>query len=162
MPIDLFKSSSALTNDSIVLITLFVLFATYGLYFGKGRIISLLLAFYPAAFLFQNFPYTSKLLFLHGAQPEAFNKFLIFLLFLVPLDIIIGRFIFSESGYGGSFHFVRVAGLALIGVILTLVMIYSVVNLDAFYNFSPTLDSLFVPTNIFWWLIGPFFLMLFM
>ncbi len=50
---------------------------------GKSRIISLILAFYPARLLFENFPFMSKLLVLDGPNLLLLNKVLIFLLFLV-------------------------------------------------------------------------------
>jgi hypothetical protein len=153
------KTGSATTNDIIVLVTLFVLFATYALYFGKGRIISFILAFYPAVFLYEEFPYMAKFMLLHGTQLIVLNKIIIFLIFLISLGIMINRFIFSESGYGGSLHLARVAGFALIGVVLTLVFTYSVVSLDVFYTFSPMVSNLFVPANIFWWTLGPLLLM---
>ncbi len=159
---DFFKSGSALTNDIIVLGTLFILFATYALYFGKSRIVSLILAFYPAVFLYEQFPYASKLMFLHGDQPILLNKILVFLIFLIPLNIIIGRFVFAESGYGGSFHFLRVAGLALAGTMLALVFTYSVIDLSLFYSFSPTISALFVSAYIFWWMLAPLVLMFFL
>ncbi len=153
--------ASVLTNDILVVVTLFVLFFAAGLYFGKGRLLSLVISFYPALFLYKLFPYAEKLTVLSGPQFLVLNKIGIFLLFLIPFDIIVSRFIFSESGYGGSLHIMRVAGLSLAMTVLLLVFSYSTVSLDVFYNFSSTIDTLFVSGNIFWWMLAPFLILFF-
>lgn len=151
-----FKTSSALTTDIFVLLTLFLIFFLYGWYFGKARIISFLLAFYPAVFFYKMFPFEKEFIVLHGDKLVVFNYVLIFLLFLIPLSIMIGRYIFSDSGFGGSTHYVRIGGFSLAAVILVLIFSYSIINLDIFYNFSPTIDAFFSPDiKLFWWNLAP-------
>lgn len=158
----IFKAAPSLTTDLIMLAVLFVLFALYTLYFGKNRIVAFILAFYPAAFFYEHFPFAAKLMVLSGPNLVVLNKVLIFLVFLVPLNIIISRYIFAESGYDGSSHYLRTAGFALAAVVLVLLFTYSIVSLDVFYNFSATIDKLFATGNMFWWSIAPLGLMLFL
>lgn len=143
------------SGDVVILITIFAIFLVYALYFGKNRIISLLLAFYPAELLYKSFPFLDKLLFLKGDSLLLLNKVLIFLVFLVLLDIMIGRYVFHDSGYGSS-HYMRMAGYALAMVIVVLLFSYSIINLDTVHNFSPSIDALFTGADrIFWWHLAP-------
>lgn len=151
-----FKTSGVLTTDIFVLLALFLIFFLYGWYLGKARLVSLILAFYPAIFLYKIFPFANNLMVLHGAELIVLNKVLIFLLFLIPLDIMISRYIFADSGLGGSSHFFRIAGFSIALVILIVLLSYTIISLDIFYNFSPTIDKLFFPeSKIFWWNLAP-------
>ena len=138
------------TVDLLVLGGLFLLFFAYAMYFGKDRIISLILAFYPAQLLYKIFPFLDKLLVLKGGLWLVVNRIFIFLLFLIPINIIIARYVFSDSGYGSQKIF-RVAGFSLVGVILVLIFNYSVINFGPIYNFSESIGSLFSPDKIFYW-----------
>ncbi len=154
-----FKTTGSFSSDLILLAVLFFLFFAVGMYFGKSRLVSLILAFYPARFLYENFPLMSHFLVLHGPQLVVINKILIFLFFFVLVDIMISRYIFSES-IGSSSHFVQVGALALSATVLLLVFSYSIISLDIFYNFSVSIDKLFVVTNLFWWTLAPLLLLL--
>src|SRR3989338_5836616 len=105
--------------DMAVLVVLFIFFS-YTLFFGRKMMISLILAFYPATLLYKTFPFIQKLLVVSGDKFLIINKIVIFLVFLVPLFIIISRYISSESSYTGSSHIIRTVGLAIVGVILIL------------------------------------------
>jgi hypothetical protein len=143
------------SGDVIFLVTLFVVFFVYALYFGKNSIISVILAFYPAQFFYANFPFMNSLLVLKGDWPLLLNKVLIFLIFWVLLYILINRYVFHDSGYGGE-HYVRMACYAIAMVIVVLIFSYSVVNLDAIHNFSPAIDALFAGADhIFLWNLAP-------
>lgn len=156
-----FKTSGSLTTDIAVLFLVFIFFFVYALYFGKHRIISFLLAFYPAIFLYNQFPFIKSLTVLDG-KLLLLNQVAIFLLFLIPLDIIIGKYIFSDS-MGGGGHYFRIAGYALGGVIMVLLFSYTVISLDAVYNFSSQIDAVFTPhSKTFWWSLAPIGLLFFL
>ncbi len=157
------KTSGPLTIDIIVLVLIFIIFLFYGIYFGRNRLISLVLAFYPAMFLYNLFPYLAKLIILHGDTLILLNKVIIFLIFLILFDIIISRFIFADSG-GGSGHYLRLAGCSLALVILIVSFSYSIISLDSVYNFSPKIDALFTAsgTSVFWWDLAPLGLLFFL
>ena len=144
-----------LGSDIIILLVLFFLFFCYALYFGKNTIIATILAFYPAQYFYQNFPFLNSFLILKGDQLLLLNKVLVFLIFLVPLTILIGKYVFQDSGYGSA-HYLRCAGYALAMIILVLLFSYSIVSLDSIHSFSPTISTLFVGADrIFWWHLGP-------
>jgi hypothetical protein len=154
--------SGGISTDITVLVVLFIILFAFAMYFGKSSLISIILSFYPAVYFYQHFPYAEKLIFLHGDSLIIVNKIAIFLLFLIPLNIVIGRYIFSESTEGAT-HYFRTAGYALAGVIMFLIFYYGVISLASFYAFSPILNSLFEsPSHLFWLSLAPVLIMLFL
>ena len=151
-----------LKGDMLFFVVGFILFLVFALYAGKGRVISVILAYYPASILFNTLPFINKLMVLQGNM-LVLNKIAIFLIFLVPLSIIINSYIFSESMHSGAQHLLRTAGLALILLVLTVAFSYSVVNYDAFHNFTSSTDALFNPASkVFYWNFGIFALLAFL
>lgn len=151
----LFEHTSAFSADLLVIVAVFFLFFFYALLFGKGRLVSLIIAFYPAAFAFEHFPFLNNLIVLHGAQLIVVNKAIIFILFLVLCNILVSRYMFMESE-GSSFQFLRTAIYALAAVALCLVFSHALVPTESVYHLSPTFENLFsTPTKLFWWIIGP-------
>ena len=144
-----------LPGDILFFVVMFIICGVFAIYFGRGRMVSVILAFYLAGILYSSFPFMNKLLVLQGEKLLLFNKLGIFLLFLVPISLILYRYLFSESEYSGSSHLIRTAGLALIGVIIVVMTSYTVLSYDALHNFSPSIDALFMPTaRIFYWNTG--------
>lgn len=150
-----FFSSPSLTTDITVIAVLFLLFSAYAWYAGRSRIISLILAYYPAVFFYTSFPYMDKVLILQGDALLLANKIIIFVIFLIVFDIIISRYIFSESGYGGG-HAFRTMGFSLAAVIVVLVFVHSIVDIGDIYTFSPVIENLFETADrIFLWNLAP-------
>ncbi len=151
-----------LKGDMLFFVVGFIMFLIIALYAGKGRVISFILAYYPASILFSTLPFINKLLVLQDKM-LVLNKIAVFLIFLVPLSIIINSYIFSESMHSGVQHLFRTSGLALIMLILVVVFSYSVVNYDSLHNFTTSTDALFTPlSRIFYWNIGIFALLAFL
>lgn len=151
-----------LSSDIVILVLLFVFFFIYALYLGKGAIISLILAFYPAQFFYERFPFVDSAMLLKGDSLILLNKVGIFLLFLVPLTILFGRYVFHDSGYG-SMHYARMAGYALLCVVIVLIFSYSIISLDSIHNFSSQIDTLFTGSDrIFYWNIAPIAILFFL
>jgi|GEM_PF-2988637 len=152
------KIGSIVTSDILVLAVIFIIFFAYAL-FSKDRIISFILAFYPAAYLFKLFPYVNTLVVLSGDRAILINKIVIFLIFLIPTSIVVNRYIFSESFHRSTGMF-RSGGYALAFVIEILIFYYSILSLAAIYAFSPAISSLFsTPDRIFWWSLAPLLIM---
>ena len=148
------KIGGILSSDFIILATVFVVFFIYALYFGKNRIISFIISFYPAVFLYKIFPFGSKLIILQGDKLIALNKIIIFFIFFLPLNIIINRYI-TGSG-NANFHPLRLIGFAVAGLALTLIFSYSIIDLSLFYHFSTPIEDLFSgATRIFLWNLLP-------
>ena len=157
------KSGGPLYSDVALLLVVLLILFFYAMYFGRNRIVSFILAFYPASFLYSIFPFSEKLTILHGDIPLLFNKIGIFLIFFLPLNIIINRYIFAESDYSGNSHMFRTFGLALASLILLVLFSYTIINLNILHNFSETIDVLFVGTvRIFWWNVAPLAIMAFL
>ncbi len=153
---------SFLSGDLLFLLVAFILLLIFSLYGGRGRMISLILAYYPASLLFGTLPFIEKLLILQDKMLVV-NKIAIFLIFLVPISIVINSYIFSESMYSGSAHFIRVGGLALLALILLVSFSYTTVNYDVFHNFGDSVDVLFNPlSRAFYWNTAIFVALAFM
>ncbi len=149
------KFSSAFSmfsgDVSFILTALFVLWA-FTLYFGRGKIISFILSFYPATFLYNNFPFTTKILSESTGNTLLLKQLGIFLIFFIPLNIIINRYIFSESEYRASSNLLRSGGLAVSALILVMIFSYITVDLSSFHDFSPKIDDIFTSGDrIFYW-----------
>ena len=150
-----------LTGDMLFFVTSFIIFLVFTLYAGKGRVISLILAYYPASILFSTLPFLNKLLVLQDKM-LVLNKIAVFMIFLIPLSIIINSYVLSESIHTGAQHLFRTAVLALILLSLVVIFSYSVVNYDVFHNFTSSTDVLFSPTSkIFYWNIAIFAILAF-
>lgn len=148
---------SFLSGDILFFVVTFILFFVFTLYAGRGRMISFILAFYPASILYKSLPFLDELIFFHTNGLPTINKMVIFLILLVPISIIINRYVFSESEYSGSSHMIRTAGLALVATVLLVIFSYTVVNFDILHNFSYSVDVLFTPeSRIFYWNFGIF------
>lgn len=155
-----FKTSGSFTTDFVILVVIFLIFFFYGMFFDKRRLISLILAFYPARFLYEHFPFMSRTIVLHGSQLIVLNKTFIFLIFLILIDIIISRYIFSES-VASSMQYLRLGGFSIALTILFLIFYYTVLDISIFYNFSSSIDALFATTPyLFWWNLAPLALLL--
>lgn len=153
---------SGLTADLIVVGITLLIFFLISLYFGKAKLISLILAYYPAVLLYNSFPYLQSILFAKGESLLILNKLVVFLIILILLSIAIGRFIFSESGYGGS-HVVRHIGFSVAATVLFFVFIHSIITINFIYKFSPSIEVLFgTADKIFWWLLFPLILIFFL
>lgn len=134
----------------------FLIFFAYVMYFGRGMLVSFLIAFYPATILYKSFPFLDKLTVLSGDKLILLNKIGIFLLFLIPLTIIIDRYILSLSDYMAPTVILRNIGLALSAVVLIVLFSYSTLNYDLLHDFSPKIDSLFTSNHsTFYWSLAP-------
>ncbi len=139
------------SSDVLLLVSLCIIVFAGTMYFGRGRMVTFVIAFFPAALLYKTFPYLDKLVFLEGDKSVAMNKLLIFLVILIFFNIVIGRFVFSSGDYVGSGGIFKNGLLTISVVFLLLVMTYDVVNLDALHDFSERIDQFFIPsTKIFY------------
>lgn len=144
--------SGPLSVDLVILASIFIILYGYSIYAGRNRLLAFIISFYPATLLFNTFPLMNKVLILQGDKFLTLNKLAIFLLFFIPINIIINRFIFTGSDYSGFTGLVRGAGLSLSALIMVLLFSYSTLNLDVFHNFSPQIDTIFAhSSSIFYW-----------
>ena len=153
------KVTSALSGDLVFLLVLFVVLFICTLYFGKNRMASIVLAFYPTTFLYNSFPFINKFIVLSGDRGVIINKILIFLVFFVLVSVAINKYV---ALYNESSNAFRKGLLAFAVLILILVFSYTTVSLDLFHDFSTSIDALFGSTNmIFWWSLAPLVILAF-
>jgi hypothetical protein len=154
------KLTALLSGDVAFLGLILVIFFGYAMYFGRGRIISLILSFYPATILYKAFPFMDKLT-MESSQALVLGKLGLFILFLIPINIVIGKYIFSESFYSGGANIFRNFGLSAIIVILIILLSYSTISFNVIHDFSPAMDAIFAGTDrVFWWNLAPILLLM--
>ena len=158
--------ANSFSSDVLVLVVAFIIFFAFSVYFGRNRTVSLVFAYYPAVLLYKSFPYLDKLIFAHGDQLVTLNKIIVFLVFFVPLYIIISRFIFIESlhlsrpNFMHNIHLVRNLGLSMVCLSIFVLFSYTVISLNAFHHFSPLIDNLFsTPIRSFYLNLVPLILL---
>ncbi len=148
--------SGSITSDAIFLGVIFIILIGASYYFGRGFIVSLVISFYPASLLFKLFPFTEKLLFVTGEKMLVLNNIAIFMLFLIPITVIVNRFVFTASDYSGGENILRLAGLSLAFLVIIVLFSYNTVNYDTFHNYSSQIDAIFDPSSReFYWLLAP-------
>jgi hypothetical protein len=146
-----------LSSDMTFLLGVFILFFVCAAYFGRANIVSYILAFFPASFLFNTLPFLNSLIVLKGDNLILINKLVIFLVFLLPLTVIISRFIFSASEFSGTMNLLKSLGFASSAFIIFMIFCNTTINIDLFHNFGPQIDTLFETTSrIFYWTLAAF------
>lgn len=143
------KITSSLSGDVLFLVVAFIVVFLFVVYFSKSKIISAILAFYPATFLYNQVPFFDKLVFLSGDTGVVLNKLGIFLILFVLISVIINK---HTSSYDDSSGFIGKIGLTVCILILFMVFSYAVIDLNVFHNFSEHIDTLFVGLGrVFGW-----------
>ena len=146
--------------DVVFLVVCAALLFVFTLYFGKGRMVSIILAYYPSKLIFDSLPFLQKLIVLHGDKLIVLNKIIVFVIIIAIISIIIERFILIDSFSGGATSILKTIGLAIAGLILILVFSYGTVSFDVLFNFSAQIDALFSPnTYLFYWNLVPIILL---
>lgn len=157
------KLSSFLSGDIIFLLAIFLLLFVLSMYFGKGRFASVILAFYPATILFKSFPFMTNLMVMTGDKGILFNKIVIFLIFLIPVYLVINKYVSHYGEYGTGEGALRSGGYAAALLILIVTFSYTTVNFDLIHNFGSQIDAIFEGAGrIFWWNIAPLALLAFL
>ncbi len=147
--------SKLFSGDLAFIVLVFVIFFIYAIYFGKGRVVSLVLSYYPATVLYRSIPFPAKLIFLQGEKLILLNKVGIFLILLISLNIILHKYIFI-GGDGGSGSFLASAGFALAVLILVLLFSFTTISLAPIHSFSGSVDVLFADDlRVFLWNLAP-------
>ncbi|MSU45036.1 MAG: hypothetical protein EXS47_00165 [Candidatus Zambryskibacteria bacterium] len=154
------KISQFLTGDIIFLLALFAVLFVLTMYLGKGRLVSVILAFYAATILYKSFPYMEKLLVATGEKPLLFNKLGVFLVFLVLIYLAINKFISHYAEYGPGEGALRTGGFVLAMLIVLIVFSYTTISLDPLHNFGSQIDAIFgTEARLFWWSLAPLVLL---
>lgn len=157
------KLSSFLTGDIIFLLAVFTVLFVLTMYLGKGRLVSVILAFYPATLLYKSLPFLNKLIMAKGDQGVLFNKLIVFVVILALIYLAINKFISHYAEYGPGEGALRTGGFVLAFLIILVVFSYTTVNLDLIHNFGSQIDAIFgSEARLFWWNIAPLALLSFL
>ncbi len=119
------------------------------------RLISLVLSLYVAAFIYTNAFFIERLTIAQGSGQLFWNKLAIFLIILLPIHILINKFVvvYKSRGGGGPF---RTILLAAVFICLSMAMLYHVIPLDSIYDLPTYIDKYFASETMFTvWLIVP-------
>lgn len=153
------KITSSLSGDVLFLLVAFVVIFLAVAYFSKSRTISVILAFYPAIFLYNQIPFFNKLIVLSGDTGILLNKLGIFLVLFVLLSVVINK---HTSSYDDSSGFIGKIGLSLCILVLLMVFSYTTIDLSLFHDFSDSIDTLFMGLGrVFGWGLLPFVILMF-
>ncbi len=129
---------------------IFALAFLYAFIRGKERIISAILAFYPAFLLFSFFPYWSAKIF----EKQGIHMFVaylgVFLLFYIPSHLIFSRCIESYYSSSSIGKIIQIILLSASFTVLTSVLLVRFLPLS--YTISV---GGFIGTNVFWFLVAP-------
>ena len=151
------QSVLSASSDAVVIGGMFAVATAYGLFFGKGRIVSLILALYPTALIFELIPYFKDILgTVSGTSSDVLVKAVIFVIILLPLHFVISHFIFTDFSFSRIRKTFEAGILGLSALVLLIAFSYRVIDISELYNFSSGVDTLFASANFFWWLLAPF------
>ena len=160
---DITQSVLSFSSDAVIILTLIGLGAAYAFIMGKRPAISLILSYYPAAFIFRYLPFFKQYTASNPANAgQALVQAGIFLLILIPIHFILNQVISAESSFSRIRKIIESLILGGISASLAILTSYQVVNLKSLYNFAGGVDALFSSTYLFYWLILPFVVLFFM
>ncbi len=147
---------SGVTLDVIVLAIVLVVFASIGFYFGRGKLIALVLAFYPAVLLYEAFPYVEKFTFWRGSVGQVgLSHLLIFFILFIVCYLVIHSVYHDDITISGGERMMQIGVLSLSLLIVGMVLTHIVIPITGVYDFTPTVAGLFRNNLYFWWLIAP-------
>lgn len=147
----------SLSSNVMLVIILFAIFFLFALYFGKDKIVSLIISFYPAAFLVSNFPYFSTFI---APKATAFQivviKSAIFAVFFAASFYFIQKHLMLHFPYSKVSRMIQAAILSILAVALSHVFMRTVVPFTGVYKFTGSIAYIISTKEfIFWWLLAP-------
>jgi len=120
------------------------------------KISSLIISIYITALLYANVFFLKELAIFQETGQLFWNNLAIFLIILIPVYLLINRYIstpYSRRGAMRGFRTLFVA-FALVGLVLTI--FYHIIPLESIYNLPPQIDQFFASETAFTiWLIVP-------
>ncbi|HEY4517266.1 MAG TPA: hypothetical protein VJI74_00020 [Candidatus Paceibacterota bacterium] len=147
----------SISADILIIGTLFVILLALAWWLGIGRFSALILSLYLGLVLYLNFPFTNQLLFLTAtSQDTFFSYFFVFAVFSIFGFWVLRRYGALGSSLATAPGAIEYFALAATTTGLLLAIGYRAFPLDLLYNFSPNIDRLFAPPELFfWWLLAP-------
>jgi hypothetical protein len=126
----------------------------YGLVSGRSRLISVLIATYTAAFLFENFILLNSLIETRGVWEAFLIRIASFLVILVLTSFIISKFIVFGDGGGKVWWKIFVLSFLQAGLVVSIILNF--MPTEGVVEFSPLVEKVFAGDSaLFWWLLAP-------
>ena len=141
-----------IAGDFLIVILLLAVLFLFAWYVGRGPFVGVLLALYTAYAVYSIFPFMSYL----PSGPPATSTLAhigLYAVLTIIFYIILRRVVVSDFLYIGVFGLVV---LSLLGAGFIIAVLYHTFSITTVYQFTPTIDLFFAPTEyFFWWFVGP-------
>jgi len=147
----------SILQELIYILIVFGFFLGYAIFRGRQAIINLITGLYLALLISLEFPYYDILLSqATTAHSESVGKLLLFAIFTFLTTILITRVMPNEFREKKFESFGKKFLLASGGTILIMVFSFHVLPITEFLTPGTPIQSLFAPTQyFFWWLLVP-------
>lgn len=145
-----------ISGDVFGVLGLIVLLVAFGLSKGKDNLIVMMISIYPAALITEYFPFYSQISIGSGPLGNVLPSLFVFSVVAVATFFIFRNYIDTNYQHHGFWRAVEIISLSLANVGLTIAILYHIVGIEAYYNFSVVFDGLFVSNlAMFFWLLLP-------
>ncbi len=143
-----------LIQELAYLIGVFGFFLVYSIVRGRQAVINLVIGLYFALLISLEFPYYESIL--SGGDGDSFMKVVIFAVFTIISTILMTRLMPREYQEKKFESFGKKLLLATGGTILVMVFSFHVLPVTDFVTPGSPIQSLFSPSEyFFWWLLAP-------
>ena len=147
---------SGVSADVFGVVGFIILLTALGLSKGKDNLIVMMLSIYPAALITEHFPYYDSMSLGSGTLANVLGPLLIFIIVTVTSFFIFKNYIDTNYQHHSFWRFVEVIILAIANIGLFITVLYHIVGIESFYNFSFVFDSLFTSNlAMLFWLVLP-------
>jgi hypothetical protein len=150
------SSVGKVSTDIFVVAGLITLLVTVGLTQGKNMLLVFLVSLYPAALVAVFFPYYDLIAIGSLKSSEVSEPLTVFLVSFIVFFFIFRTFIGARHQFHTFWRFIEVFMLSVTVVGLFFALLYHVVGIEGYYNFSHIFDLAFISkTSLFIWLVAP-------
>ena len=148
------QNLSNLRGELILLILLFIVCFIITYLLGRGKTVAFILSFYPAIFLYSQFPFSEKLIFFNDTDSQIFlNKLGIFLIFFLITFLILCNITGRTMVYTSNRGITKTILLSLFVLSMILVTVNRVIPSDKISELLPMTGGIFASQNYFFWLL---------
>lgn len=157
MPDQIINTVTSLSPDILATVAFFLLVATLALSVRTKKVLSAILAFYPAALVFEFYPYLSNSVVV-GQDPLLIylNKLAVFAAFVVLGYVVFSTFLKGKTLEAHGSRKMLAAGLiGLSATVLVVVLVLSIIPIMPLYEPSSIAMTIAQTRYTFWFLLTP-------
>jgi hypothetical protein len=152
---DIISYAASVSIDIFGVVGVVALLVSVGLSRGKEVLVTVLLSLYPAALVTLFFPWYTLLRSSTNGGPTL-TKLMVFSVCVVVGYLILHTYVRRSYRASGAWGFVEVLVLALGSTGLALAVLYHIVGIENYYNFSSVIDVVMSSSYaLFLWLVAP-------